>query len=57
MKDQSQGESASLGKKSKTREQPYLTRFSLEQSGPKIPCGLKKCMHCMEGKSTDRANS
>lgn len=34
--------SASLGKKSKTWEQPYLTRLSLEQSGPKIPRGLRK---------------
>lgn len=31
------------GEKSKTRERPHLTRLSLEQSGPKIPRGLRKC--------------
>lgn len=29
MKDQNQWESASLGKKKQTREQPYLTKLSL----------------------------
>lgn len=57
MKDQNQWESASLEKTK--REQSYFSRLSLEQWPQNSSWSeeVSSCMHCMQGKSTDKANS